>query len=109
MLFINLSGEAIYDKIRAPDSVTELTILEILGWNVNAVKRNLRSRCSPLSFAAGEFLSSTKEIGAIKLLRANFREKKEELEIAFEERKRFSLISDLTFRSSRRVTRRLKS
>eukprot|EP01112_Ceratiomyxa_fruticulosa_P013387 TRINITY_DN3765_c0_g1_i1.p1 TRINITY_DN3765_c0_g1~~TRINITY_DN3765_c0_g1_i1.p1 ORF type:complete len:264 (+),score=60.94 TRINITY_DN3765_c0_g1_i1:144-935(+) len=60
----------IYDKYPVPDSVTELTLVEIPNWNVN---------CCP-----SPHFSKTGEVGALKIVKVNHRPKKKELEFAFE-------------------------
>lgn len=60
----------IYDNFPVPESVTELTIVEIDGWNVNA--------CS------GNHLESTGSIREVQLKNVNFRPQKNELQLVLD-------------------------
>jgi len=60
----------IYDKIPVPAKVTEISVLHIDGWNVNC--------------CAGTHCPTTGGIGSMKVLRANYRDNKKELEFVFE-------------------------
>mmetsp|Transcript_14402 Transcript_14402/g.20084 ORF Transcript_14402/g.20084 Transcript_14402/m.20084 type:complete len:251 (+) Transcript_14402:147-899(+) len=62
--------ENLYDKIQPPESIKELTIVEIPDWVVNS--------------CLGTHIKNTSEIGSIKVIRQNFRDNKGELEIVFE-------------------------
>jgi len=63
-------GDAIYDLFPLPASITQLTILLIPGWNVNACRE--------------EHTKTTGEIGQIKLSKTRYRPNKQLLEIPFE-------------------------
>jgi len=65
-----VNGTFIYDKFPVPESVTELTLIHIKDWNIN---------CCP-----SEHLSTTGEMGGIKILNLNHRPSKNELEFSFE-------------------------
>ncbi len=77
-------GESIYDKRRPPESVTELNLLEVEGWNVAAV---VGTACfcvepSALMCAGDKCLPKTGELKEIEFMRINHRPKKQELEFA---------------------------
>ncbi len=63
-------GDLIYDLFPIPESVTELSICHIPGWNVNA--------CN------GEHCSSTGEIGSLAISKYRYRANKGVLEISFD-------------------------
>jgi len=60
----------IYDKFPVPDSIKDLTVVYIEDWNVN---------CCP-----GPHYELTGQVGTIKILRANARPQKKELDLIFE-------------------------
>ena len=63
-------GDLIYDLFPIPESVTELSICHIPGWNVNACNR--------------EHCSSTGEIGSLAISKYRYRTNKGVLEISFD-------------------------
>ncbi len=63
-------GDIIYDKFPLPESITELIICVIDGWNVNVYNK--------------EHTSSTGEIGSFRIAKARFRASKHLLEISFD-------------------------
>jgi len=63
-------GDIIYDKFPLPESITELSICVIDGWNVNACNK--------------EHTSSTGEIGSLRIAKTRFRASKRLLEISFD-------------------------
>jgi alanyl-tRNA synthetase len=63
-------GDLIYDVFPIPESVTNLSICHIEGWNVNA--------CNKIH------TSTTGEIGGFKLTKVRFRNAKQLLELSFD-------------------------
>jgi alanyl-tRNA synthetase len=63
-------GNLIYDLFPIPESVTDLSICHIPGWNVNACNR--------------EHCSSTGEIGSLAISKYRYRGNKGVLEISFD-------------------------
>lgn len=63
-------GDIIYDMFPLPESITELSICVIDGWNVNACNK--------------EHTSSTGEIGSLRIAQTRFRASKRLLEISFD-------------------------
>lgn len=66
----NRWGEAIYDLFPLPEEINRLTVVHILGWNVNACNK--------------EHTKTTGEIGEIRILKTRFRKNKGLLEISYE-------------------------
>ncbi|MBL7167801.1 alanyl-tRNA editing protein [Candidatus Bathyarchaeota archaeon] len=63
-------GDLVYDLFPIPESVTELSICHIPGWNVNACNR--------------EHCSSTGKIGSLTISKYRYRANKGVLEISFD-------------------------
>jgi alanyl-tRNA synthetase len=63
-------GDAVYDLFPLPESIRELSVAHIQGWNVNACNK--------------EHTETTGEIGVIKISKTRFRSSKGLLEISFD-------------------------
>jgi len=63
-------GDAIYDLFPLPASITQLKILHIPGWNVNACK--------------AAHTGTTGEIGSLRIVKTRYRPSKKLLELSFE-------------------------
>jgi len=63
-------GDAVYDLFPLPESIRELSVAHIPGWNVNACNK--------------EHTETTGEIGGIRISKTRFRQSKGLLEISYD-------------------------